>query len=160
VQHPNGCGGVTARTVWANPTAPVYSPTECSDYADSGPWCFVCDNMDNMMYSIPAPALPPATNVTSPAAAHLKVYLCAADGPILTLLNDAPSSFGVWPLHSPQGDPNFSADQYAECTHNAMGGADLMRYSTNVNGSLFVRGGPNWPGIESGTLTFIGVVDG
>lgn len=160
VQHPNGCGGVTARTVWANPTAPIYSPTDCGDYADSGPWCFVCDNIDNMMYQIPEPPLPPDTNVSPPVAAHLKVFLCATDGPILTFMNDAPSSFGQWPLHSPDANDGISSDQYAECTHNAMGGADVMRYSTNVNAGLTVRGAPDWPGIESGTLTFVGVVDG
>ena len=161
-QHPDGCGPVTARTVWENPAAPNYDPYTCGDYADSGPWCFVCDNADNKLYEIPPPTLPAAVNQSTPGKSQYQVTLVTGTsfGPIKTYYNGNASSFGDWPLHSPLGDPNFSSDQYAEETHNVMGSADVMRYSSNVNGPFAILGGPAYGGIESGTLTFIGVIDG
>lgn len=162
VQHPNGCGPVTDRTVWANPEAPVYSPGPCSDIADSGPWCHTCDDADRMTYSIPSPPQPPSLYESTSGTLSIKVWLVADGnfGQLLTYSQDDVAGFGDWPLHSPQTDPNFSSDQYAEETHNAMGEAAVIRYSATVNAGVVLRGGPQLPGTTAGSLTYIGVLDG
>lgn len=156
--HPDGCGPVTARTV-REPGAYYVSRT-CADLADSGPWLSTCDNADSKVYSIPEPPLPPASFESS-SEAYGEVWLVnsSSHGPIRTHSGD--TGFGVWPLISPfNGDGNISADQYLATTQNALGDADTIRYSQNINSGTDIKGRPHWPEMESGGLTFIGVVDG
>lgn len=155
--HPDGCGPVTARTVMS--PSPKYQPYACSDYADQGPWCFLCDDVDRMMFAIPEPPVPPPRSEPKDVRSGA-VWLVAshAFGQIKTQgLSDG---LGVWSLHSPLSDPTTSADQHISETHNVLGRAEVMRYADDINGGLKLVGAPQWPGMESGSLTFVGVIDG
>lgn len=158
-QHPSGCGPVTARTVMA-PGAIYSQAGNCSDFADSGPWCFTCDNADAMLYSIPPPPLPPATNQTTPSPVTVTSWIVSAC-PLTPLRIAVKDKTGLnfanpWFIMSP--DPETNLTQYAEETHNAFGDSAIMRYYDQPNGGVLTRGGPQPPGLAENNTTFIGVV--
>lgn len=157
-QHPSGCGPVTARTVEA-PGA-TYSGSKCSDFADSGPWCFTCDNADGMVYSIPPPPLPKSTSETERDKVKLTTWLVSSCN--LTPLRIAKEDrtmlnyMNPWFLMSP--DPETGFTQYMDETHNAFGDSDVMRYFDEPNGKVLTKGAPQPPGLDKNNATFIGVV--
>jgi hypothetical protein len=158
-----GCGPVTSRTILppgidlgSNPFN-NYQPSECGDFADSGPWANACDNATAMAYSIPEPTLPTPMNSITPATGVYTVWLVDSMGP-RTLTVASSLSPGFWPDETP--DPESGATQYMEHGQNAFGEMVLSRYSTDINAGTILNGGPQWPGLNSGFLTFIGVVDG
>lgn len=158
VQHPDGCGPVTARTVSA-PGA-IYSPYNCSDFADSGSWIDTCDNADAKLYSIPQPPLPPGTNTGETNKVVVTAYLVNDSGfaqvQTLQRTTTVDAFANPWFLMSP--DPESLATQYAEDTHSAMGTSNVMRYFTEPNGTVLTRGGPQPPGFANSNTTFVGVV--
>jgi hypothetical protein len=139
----------------------VYQPSSCSDFADEGPWSSLCANADAGVYFIPPP--PGSTREdTPPVTGHYDVWLVnsARFGEQRAAQADS-LYFGLWPLISPyNGDANISADQRISETNNVLGEADSMRYEKNMNDSFKVLGVPHWPEMESGGLTYIGVIDG
>lgn len=158
-----GCGPVTSRTV-VPPNVDIrggfrdpYEPSPCSDFADSGPWAVVCDNATAMAYSIPEPPLPAPVSTTSPASGQYTVWLVDSDGP-RTIKRQASLSAQLWPAQTP--DPENGATQYMEHGQNVFGTAVISRYSTDINEGTILTGGPQWPGLNSGFLTFIGVNNG
>lgn len=160
LQDVNGYGPNEFRT--ANPNSPQYDDSNaCRDMADSGPWVFGGDNIDAKLYNIPAPPIPVPVNEQVGPTGHYEVFLLSSSGfgTVRTLAMDT-VNFGEWGIPSPDAGDGASSDQYIECTANAVGDAALSRFSTNLNGGLRVLGGPNWPGLEEGFLTFVGVIHG
>jgi len=155
-QHPDGCGPVVARTAMS--PSPVYSPDTCLDYADSGPWCSICENMDAASYHIPEPPLPPAVYENFPASAKYSVWLVCSSAltPLQTVVEQP--NWPHWGLHTPDVHDGFSEDQYIGLTYNVLGLADSMVYSTTINSVTSQLGIPNWPGITT-QPTYIGVID-
>ena len=156
-QHPDGCGPVTDRTA-ASPS-PNYTASACGDIADSGPWCGVCDNIDRMTFSLPAPPVPAIAYENTAPSGEYRVWLVSSNErtPVLALTSD---KTWHWALHSPfNGKADETEDQYIEATGNTLGGGDSMRYSVDINSAVIVRGAPIWPGMESGALTYIGVIE-
>lgn len=156
----NGYGPNEYRT--ANPDSPLYDGSaSCADEADSGPWVQGGDNLDVMAYSIPEPPLPPPVIESTPPGGQYDVFLVASGGLGATRVSSVEStSFGLWPLFTPDRQDGFSADQYAEATQNVAGRATSVRCSSNLNDTLRLLGTPAWPGMERGFLTYIGVIHG
>ncbi len=156
----NGYGPNEYRT--ADPNSPLYDDSNgCRDIADSGPWAKGGDNIDVMSYSIPEPPLPAATNESTPATGVYDVWLVSSSNQgALKVSTHSGLSFGLWSLWTPDLGDGFSADQYIEATQNVAGMGNALRCNSDLNDSLQVRGAPVWPGLESGSLTFIGVVNG
>lgn len=154
-QHPDGCGPVTDRT--AMHPSPVYSPSTCSDLADSGPWCHICDDLDRMTYFLTAPPLPASTNVNSLGTATRKVVLVSSEKWGQIVAYNGPGSFGRWGLPSPDSD---GTTDYAEETQNVLGGIDCIRASGGITAGDpgTILKGLDWPGLTQSVLTFIGVV--
>jgi len=158
-QHPDGCGPVLYRSA-ASPS-PNYEQSDCGDDADSGPWCFVCDDLDAMVYSIPLPPTPPGDFTFEPATNSYVVTLVNSTqfSPLTTHFQQG--SWNPWPLFTPDVGDGFSEDQYIETTSNAFGAADSMRYGIDLNTGNTVVGLPNWPEMSTPSwLTYIGVIDG
>ncbi len=155
-QHPDGCGPVIARTAMHD--SPMYIPLhECADFADSGPWCFLCDNIDAMTYSLPPPPIPPySENQTRMFSGD--VYLVSSQSEVIK--TSSPDAVGHWPLHSPMTDPDVSSDQFVSETKSVLGAAGIVGYDEDINAATKLIGAPQWPGMNDGSLTFIGVVDG
>lgn len=156
-QHPDGCGPVTARTVM-HPGAQYFGGS-CADFADQGPWCFLCDNADAMVYNIPDPPLPPSTSETVTGSQRLATYLVTQDSPgIKTLGNvDMTGQNMQFPWFWPSPD-RFGVTQYIEETKNAFGDSAVMRYYDQPNGTVQLFGAPQPPGLDRNNATFIGVV--
>lgn len=154
--HPDNCGRVTARTVMS--PSPEYKPYQCSDYADKGPWCFVCDDMDRAVFTVPEPPVPPPkTEMVEVRDGAVWLRSTADFGPIKTkVLSDG---MGEWSLHSPLSDPTTSSDQYIEETHNVIGDASAMRFDKDINSGSAFLGAARWADVK-GPLTFIGVLNG
>ncbi|HHA2772126.1 TPA: hypothetical protein ACOEQZ_001312 [Stenotrophomonas maltophilia] len=175
--HPDGCGiGMTTRTVM-NPGhthgycidfepnqingAGVYKPTTCSDYADTGPWAGLCDNAESMLYYVAPPESESSFETSKPAGRYVVWLVNSSDHGQIKAAQVESLYFGLWPLISPDnGNPDQSADQYLEVTGNALGTANAMRYTVNINEKSRLIGRPDWSGMESGALTFVGVVNG
>lgn len=173
-QHPDGCGpGLRQRTVMLpqhdtvcrnfsdrdieGPA--VYQPGGCSDFADTGPWSSLCVNADAQAYWIPEPPSS-STFETAPVEAGYTVWIVSSSGLGPQRLSDIESAyFGLWPLRSPLTDIYTSADQRIEEISNALGEAQSMRVQINLNDAFKVIGKPHWPEMESGGLTYIGVID-
>jgi hypothetical protein len=156
----NGYGPNTYRT--ADPDTPLYDNSNlCCDVADSGPWCEPGDNIDLKLYDIPEPPLPTASTVTHAPTGTYTVWLVTSSrlGEVLatTVSN---GSFGQWRLWTPDLQDGFSSDQYIEDTMSCAGQADILRYCPDLNTHPVMRGQPDWPGLDSGFLTFIGVING
>jgi len=114
-----------------------------------------------MLYSIPAPTLPAGISESTPATGHFDVYLVSSNGfgAIRTASADS-LAFGQWDLPTPDTGDGSSSDQYIEATSSAIGQSDSARFSNSLNSDTRVMGSPNWPGIESGYLTYVGVING
>lgn len=156
----NGYGPNEYRT--ANPDSPKYDDSNpCRDMADSGPWVHGGDNIDAMAYEIPAPPQPPAVNEQTGPTGHYDVYLLSSNGfgTVRTAAVDS-LTFGEWGIPSPDGGDGESSDQYIEASANACGTATLARYSTDLNAAHVVFGGPQWPEMNDGFFTLIGVIHG
>lgn len=160
LQDVNGYGPNEYRT--ADPSSPLYdSSGPCRDIADSGPWAFGGDNIDAKLYSIPPPPLPAPVNEQTGPTGHYDVYLISSNGfgAVRTAAVDS-LTFGEWGIPSPDSGDGESSNQYIESTANACGTSAVARYSTNLNGGLAIVGGPQWSGMETGFLTYIGVING
>ncbi|KLD64488.1 hypothetical protein [Dyella japonica] len=156
----NGYGPNEYRT--ANPDTPLYNPSDpCCDIADSGPWCHGGDNIDAMLYDIPEPPLPPTTIENVPASGSYNVMLvCSSQQGVIQTATVTGTSFNLWPLWTPDLQDGFSADQYIEETHNVAGTADSIRFGINLNTGLRIVGAPDWSGMETGFMAYIGVING
>lgn len=159
VMHPDGCCICTARTVIS--PGGRYSPGPCSDFADSGPWCFTCDNADALCYVIPEPPTPTIQSENYPFRATRDTYLVNDTdfSPVhvehLVDLNSA-SAGGPWFVPSP--DPDSQMTQYLDSTHNAFGTAQALKYYAQHAGPIRTLGGPFPPNYDGENITFIGVV--
>lgn len=158
-EHPDGCGPVDARTA-ASPS-PSYSASPCSDYADSGPWCSVCDNMDAKVFNVTLPPLPPSVSNRESQKTIRTIYLVSnySEGPVKCrqLQVDPISGLGRWEQHSPD---QFGATDYIAETQNALGhGTDIVfDRDLNGGGGREARTQFAWAEGEYG-ITFIGVID-
>lgn len=158
-EHPDGCGPVSARTV-REPGA-TYSGGPCSDFADSGPWCFVCENADAMTYFTPLPDPGPGIFESDDGAATRQTTLvnCSEFSP-LPMPFETPDPLAVdnpWFIPSP--DPDTGDTQYIDVTHNAFGDGTTLRYMERTNsGPVRLRGAPQHPSMENAGTTFVGVV--
>lgn len=157
--HPDDCCVCVARTVRS--PAPRYAPSACADFADSGQWCFTCDNIETMTYSItlPPPVVAPGTSEGS--TGHRVTHLVNATEHSPLLIEEVDKT-GLnyeryWFIPSP--DPDSGLTQYLDVTHNAMGIGDAMRYYKEPNeGPILKIGGPFPPSLGDQNITFIGVV--
>lgn len=161
-EHPDGCGPVDERTVRAPGAYYDNDAGPCADFADSGPWCFQCDNADSMTYAIPPPPLPPSEGTFQPRTSVRTAWLLNANGltPFITETATFTGSFNGYaaPWFTMSPDPESFITQFAEVTHNAFGDGDAIRYSTAPNASPEVRGAPQPPGFDTANSTFVGVV--
>ena len=154
----SGCGKVTVRTVESE----GYEPYPCSDFADQGPWAKPCDNAERMAYAISLPVLPTEVTTTSPKS-QLDVTLvsCSDHTPLLTKMiksSDRDYLGGFWFIPSPSPDSDAVAFMFA--THNALGDANAMKYSPNIQEPPnMVIGTPHYPLMETENTTFVGVVN-
>lgn len=165
-EHPDKCCICQYRTVRS--PAPRYNPNgysggagNCADFADSGPWCFLCDDADHMVYSIPEPPLPSIPGSVKGSDYHRITHL-VNDSEFSPLLIedthfDALHFSKYWFIPSP--DPDSMMTQYIETTCNAFGdGSSLMYWQQPNEGQTVLRGGPFPPEYQDGNITFIGVV--
>lgn len=158
-QHPDGCGPVDARTAMS--PSPVFTDRPCGEFADTGPWCFVCTNIDALLYSIPVPPTPAGFSLTEGFKVVRTSYLVNEDDitPLLIATETFTNVFGgfenPWFIMSP--DPDTNDTQYADVTHNVLGDGDAMRYWNKPNGGPLTIGGPEPPSMHN-AATFIGVV--
>lgn len=173
-QHPTGYGPVTQRTVctpgvrhahynWLAGTAwhdgNSYSPYDCGDAADEGPWLSGGEHATSLAYSVPEPPLPVPVRELSPPGGEYEVWWISSStlGQIRTHREEG-LGFGLWATPSPTVDTNLT--QYIEATYNCLGEATSARYGLNLNGGSRAVGVPQYPGMESRPLTYIGVIDG
>lgn len=156
--HPTGCGLPTRRQV----AYQYYEPFPCSDFADSGPWASICQDVERMAYDV---ALPPNSGSTTVFAnkSKLTVYLVSdvKQTPFITFteerVNDASYLGGLWFLPSPTDDGQLA---YIAATRNAFGDASSLKYMENINlGPVKVKGKPFDPMMETEDIAFIGVVN-
>ena len=158
-QHPSECGPVEHRTV-VDPGA-QYDPYPCSEYADRGPWCFTCDNIEALAYSITLPALPSIAPVEKIRVVFRSTRLVneSTHSPVLVEPEfETDMILYKTPWFKPSPDPETGAVQYMECTHNAFGEADLLRYWSSPFGEVVLLGGPIVSGMKTEATTFVGVV--
>ena len=164
--HPNGCGPVLPRT--AMEPSPSYSPAQCSDFADTGPWCFLCDNVDAMSYSVSLPPLPAPLQITKINEVRRSVWIVSSmtDRPGVVVEDLSSSSnagdYAVYenPWFIPSPDPVSGNTQYTEATGNALGLSVVQRYWAKPNDemSVVVTGAPTHPLMDDRSTTWIGVV--
>lgn len=159
-EHPDGCGPVTYRAVRA--PGPIYNGGDCSDFADSGPWCFLCENVEDKAFSVPLPPLTNPPNQNIAGVVDRAVYLVNDTDFSPFLVDHQPARTPLnyetmWFIPSP--DPDTNSTQYLDETHNAFGEAQIMRAWREPNGGdIILRGGPQHPEmLETGT-TWVGVV--
>ena len=153
--HPDGCGPVVART--GRTPSPVYSGTvPCADDADGGPWCFVCDNLDEMTFDIPPPTPPPTVIINTPNQSNCKAYL-VYDGDFSPLMTQNVNNTNVyWFIPSP--DPDSGVTQFIESTANGFGEGNIVQYQTEPFGPRQHRGGPEFTALDQHSATFVGVL--
>lgn len=157
--HPDECCVCVARTVRS--PAPRYNPSTCSDFADSGPWCFTCDNAETMAYLIflPPPVAEPGSSETDVVNRITHLVNDTEFSPVhIEEVEKTQSNYQrYWFIPSP--DPDSRIVQYLDVTHNALGTAEAMRYYKEPNsGPILHLGGPFPPGFVDQNITFIGVV--
>jgi hypothetical protein len=156
-EHPAGCGKVIPRTVWTV----EFDEFECSEFANSGPWCAICDNAETMIYNIPPPPSE-STHVSKPGEYHRTVHLvCDSQlSPIpveVRYLRTGLNYENPWFLPSPD---EFGNTQYADSTCNAFGSASTLRVHLPAGAeqpAVRVEGAPRHPDME-GAITCIGVI--
>ena len=157
-EHPAGCGKVTRRTV----NYEQFDEYVCSDFANQGPWSKPCDDAERMAYVITLPTLSSTTTTTS-TKSQLDVTLvsCSDHTPLLTKTIKSSDRYflaGFWFIPSPDPETGFTAFMYA--THNALGDANAMKYSSNIQEPPnTVIGTPHYPLMETENTTFIGVIN-
>lgn len=172
--HPTGYGPVTVRTVstpgvdyiaynWLvggeHRSGQTYFPSGCNDVADSGPWLFGGENATSLAYSIPAPPLPERIEEHEPGTGSYDVWLVNSSGlGAIRTRTIADRGFGYWPQQTPSPDGFFV--QTIDMTCNTLGDGISARFGIDINNESEVRGSPNWPGMESRPLTYIGVING
>jgi len=165
-EHPDKCCICQARTVTS--PAPVYAyggysggAGDCADFADEGPWCFVCDNADAMVYALPAPPPPIMPNYVQGADFHRITHL-VNDSEFSPILVEDAHFDGLhyeryWFIPSP--DPDTLLTQYIDTTCNAFGEGNAVRYMFQPNeGPVKTLGGPFPPSFNGEGITFVGVV--
>lgn len=165
-EHPDDCCICQARTVRS--PAPRYNPQgynggagNCADFADSGPFCFLCDNADAMVYYIPEPPLPPGQSTNEGPKVHRITHLVNDTDFAPLLIEDTTFTElnyeRYWFIPSP--DPDSQITQYLDVTHNAFGDAQAMKYYFQPNeGPIKTLGGPFPPSYNGQNITFLGVV--
>lgn len=139
-----------------------YVDAPCADDTDKGAWhSATCEDMK------PVPSIPEPPNehevVIEEDSNHYRVTLVSSllSGPMQTaFMEDV--GFLDWRKVSPfNGDPMVSSNQRFNMTGNALGRSDLVSYMRDINWmDPKLHGSPRWPGLGSGGLTLIGVVDG
>ncbi|WP_099597064.1 hypothetical protein [Stenotrophomonas maltophilia] len=146
-----------AGTAWHDGNS--YSPYDCGDAADEGPWLSGGEHATSLAYSVPEPPLPVPVRELSPPGGEYEVWWISSStlGQIRTHREEG-LGFGLWATPSPTVDTNLT--QYIEATYNCLGEATSARYGLNLNGGSRAVGVPQYPGMESRPLTYIGVIDG
>lgn len=165
-EHPDHCCICQVRTVRS--PAPRYNPAgynnadgNCADFADSGPWCFVCDNAEAMTYYIPEPPLPTFPSTAKGSDFHRITHLVNDTDFSPLLIEDVHLDYltyaTYWFIPSPDPDSGFT--QYLDVTHNAFGDGQALKYYFQPNeGPIKTLGAPFPPGYNGENITFIGVV--
>lgn len=131
-----------------------YSPTTCSDFADSGPWVKKCDIAESMAYAIPEPPLPDSFFEHPEPKKTFLIKLISAYGDIQTLQSKRESWF------APSPDPDTGLIQYMYVTGNCLGDTESIVYTSEPNDKLIVAGRNLFPELANGgnVPCFIGVV--
>jgi hypothetical protein len=165
-EHPDKCCICVDRTVRS--PAPRYDPGgynggggACADFSDNGPWCFVCDDADHMVYGIPPPPLPEFPSTFKGPDYHRITHLVNDSEFSPLLIEDAHFNSlnyeRYWFIPSP--DPDSFITQYLDVTHNAFGEGNALKYYFQPNeGPIKTLGGPFPPSYDGENITFIGVV--
>ena len=158
-QHPDGCGPVEYRSVYA-PGA-EYSPYPCSDFADRGPWCFTCDNAEELAYTLTLPELVQKPAIVEIDKVQRKTTLLNESMFAPLLIENVETTFlgylNPWFIPSPAQDSGNT--QYLDVTHNVFGDGTALRYWAQPNvGPITVIGSPYVAAMETKPTTFVGVV--
>lgn len=157
--HPDGCGPVEYRAVYA-PGA-EYNPYPCSDFADRGPWCFTCDNAEELAYTLTLPELTqrPGTLEISKVKRTTVLLNESDQTPLVVDVADTTALGYVNPWFIPSPNPETGSTQYLDVTHNAFGDGTTLRYWQQPNtGPIIVKGSPYLSDMETKATTFVGVV--
>ena len=169
---PPGCDSI--RGVALNPGNPrvaryeSYFPYKCSEYIDTGPWAEKCDNLDALVYNVPAPPLPPNESEITPRKADYIVRYVSGAEPrnkitVQDKLEDA--SYAISKFNIPSPD-EFGFKQNIRAAFNALGDTDSAVWMRSIDGQVYgdepskERGvyGPYDQDFIQPSIVYIGVV--
>lgn len=140
----------------------TYEPAgDCSDYADSGAWLSMCQNVDPLINEAPFPRVGSITNWNLGTDEHAKLFLVTPghNGPI-----QIPITPGQMVNHwmTPSPDPETSITQFIYATHSAIGNeaviysaglstytADVLKYGAFPTNVVSADGFPAFVGVNS-----------
>lgn len=143
------CMNPDKRRVWQV----TYDPYPCSDLIDEGQWLNKCDNIETLVYSIPAPPLPEPKRTGQEVTVTYETLLVSAYHDNVQIEEKSSD----WFLPSPD---DFGGLQQMYVSGNAFGDALCVVYNAYPNGPRLVQGKPDFDAIKTDTPCFIGVVNG
>ena len=153
--NPGGVGAPKERRV----VCLAYEPGPCSDFADSGPWLEICQDVDPFIGQpeMPKPTSHVSWDLGADSRANLYLISPGYGGP-LSIPVTASQVFNHWMTPSP--DPVTQIVQFIYAEHSAIGN-DMLVYATNLSsyqgGTRTYGYAPDSIGPNDGYPAFVGV---